>query len=63
MSEKEKPREGTDLSGPYRVKLAGVQLEHYHSTTLPRDNVDNSRILFECDISATLETGPTEADA
>ena len=34
-----------------------VQLEHYHSTTLPRDNVDNSRILFECGMGATLGTG------
>ena len=50
---KREPREGTDLSGPYRVSLARVQLEHYPSTTLPRDNVDNSRILFECDIGAT----------
>ena len=26
--------------------LAGVQLEHYPTTTFPRDNVDNSKILF-----------------
>ena len=59
-SQKEKPREGTGLSGPYRVNECGNYAKAGITTPCVNKG-DNSRILVQCDIGAT-EAG-TEADA
>ena len=59
-SQKEKPREGTGLSGRYRVNECGNYAKAGITTPCVNKG-DNSRILVQCDIGAT-EAG-TEADA
>ena len=44
-AEKRSPERGLISRGHTGSSLAGVQREHYPSTTLPQDNGDNSRIL------------------
>ena len=58
-SQIEKPREGTGLSGPYRVNEFGNYAKAGITTPCVNKG-DNSRILVQCDIGAT-EAG-TEAD-
>jgi hypothetical protein len=58
-SQIEKPREGTGLSGPYRVNESGNYAKAGITTPCVNKG-DNSRILVQCDIGAT-EAG-TEAD-
>ena len=52
---KEKPREGTGLSGPHRVNDFG-NYAYARITTRCVDKGDNSRILARCDIGATPES-------
>jgi len=55
-SKKRSPERGLISRGHTGSSLAGVQLEHYPSRTLPGTigiTGDNSRILFGCDIDVT----------